>query len=207
MTPERFAAEFGVARETIERLERYVALLERWNHRINLVAAATLAEVWSRHIADSAQLLDLAPAAATTWIDLGTGAGLPGLVIAAIAAEKQPNLRVRLVERDLRKAVFLQEALRATGLAATVEAKRSEDLPAMPHDVVSARALAPLDRLCDLARRFTGPGTVLLFPKGARLDSELTAAARHWHIRAERVASRTDPAGTVLVIRELKQRS
>jgi 16S rRNA (guanine527-N7)-methyltransferase len=136
MTPEAFAAAFDVSRETVRRLEAYAALLAHWSPRINLIAPATLADVWTRHIADSAQLLDLAPAEASTWIDLGAGAGLPGLIVAATAAEKRPGLQVRLVESDLRKAVFLNEAIRQTGISATVEAKRIEDLPAAPQDVV-----------------------------------------------------------------------
>jgi 16S rRNA (guanine527-N7)-methyltransferase len=207
MTPAGFAAEFGVSRETMERLEVYAALLARWNRHINLVAPATIASVWTRHIADSAQLLDLAPEAARTWIDLGAGAGLPGLVIAALAAEKRPALRLRLVESGSRKAAFLAEAARESGVSVAIEPNRIEELPPAPHDVVSARALAPLPRLCALAHRFAGPGTIFLFPKGARLESELTAASAAWHIRAERIASRTDPAAAVLRIRELRPRS
>jgi len=206
MTPSEFGQQFRVSRETLRRLEEYVSLLIRWNSRINLVAPGTLASVWVRHIADSAQLLDLAPPDACSWIDLGSGAGLPGIPVAAIAAAKSPSLRMTLVESDARKAAFLRTAVRETGLDVIVEARRIEAVPARCYDVVSARALAPLDRLCSLASRFAGPGTVFLFPKGARLDSELTAAARHWHIHAERIASRTEPAATILRILELEPR-
>lgn len=207
MTAEDFARAFDVSRETIDRLEAYKALLQRWNARINLVAPATLSEVWSRHFADSAQLLALAPDTARSWVDLGSGAGFPGLVIAAMAAEKQPDLSVRLIESDARKAVFLSEAARKMGLTVKVDACRIESVPSEPHDVVSARALAPLSRLCELASRFAGPGTVFLFLKGAALDTELTVAARDWHIRAERVTSMTEPAATILRITELKPRT
>ena len=223
MTPEEFSRRFDVSRETCARLEAYVALLTRWNSRINLVAPTTIETAWTRHITDSAQLFDLAPKSAACWIDLGSGAGFPGLVVAALAAEKRPGLHVTLVESDTRKAVFLATAAREMGLGVTVESRRIEALPPHPHDVVSARALAPLDRLCALAHRFSArhtgqhtgqhmgrrafPGTVFLFPKGARLDSELTAATAHWHIRAERIASRTDPEATVLRILELEPRS
>ena len=206
MTPAEFSREFGVSRETCERLEAYIALLRRWNARINLVARGTIDAAWARHVADSAQLFDLAPAAASSWIDLGSGAGLPGLPVAALAAERVPGLHVTLVESDTRKAAFLVTAAAEMGLDVTVEPRRIEALPARPYDVVSARALAPLDRLCALAHRFSGPGTVFLFPKGARLDSELTAATAGWHIRAERIASRTDPEATVLRILELEPR-
>ena len=215
MTPAEFSREFDVSRETCERLEAYIALLTRWNARINLVAPATIGAVWTRHIADSAQLFDLAPASASTWIDLGSGAGFPGLPVAALAAEKSPHLHLTLVESNTRKAAFLTTAAREMGLDVTVEPRRTEALPARAYGVVSARALAPLDRLCALANRFSGrttgrqagPGTVFLFPKGAGLDSELTAATAHWHIRAERIASRTDRSAAVLRILELEPRS
>ena len=207
MTPSEFAQQFDVSRETLRRLEAYVDLLIHWNSRINLVGPGTLDAVWKRHIADSAQLLDLAPPDAQSWIDLGSGAGLPGLPVAAIAAEKAPSLQMTLVESDARKAAFLRSAAREAALEIIVEARRIESMPLRRYDVVSARALAPLDRLCSLAFRFAGPGTVFLFPKGARLDSELTEAARHWHIHAQRIASRTEPAATILRILELEPRS
>lgn len=211
VTPLEFARGFGVSRETVRRLEAYVALLIQWNRRINLIGPATIETVWSRHIADSAQLFDLAPAAAVSWADLGSGAGLPGLPVAALAAEKAPELNITLIESDTRKAAFLATAAREMGLAVTIESRRIDTLPPRPYDVISARALAPLDRLCALAYRVSGQspgrGTVFLFPKGAQLDSELTAAGAHWHIRAERIASRTDPDATVLKILELEPRS
>jgi len=207
VTPDEFAREFDVSRETCARLEVHIALLTRWNARINLVSKATIDTVWARHVADSAQLFELSPASASTWIDLGSGAGFPGLPVAALAAEKRPDLHVTLVESDTRKAAFLATAAREMDLDVTVEPHRIEALTPRPYDVVSARALAPLGRLCALAHRFSGRGTVFLFPKGARVDSELTAATAGWHIRAERIASRTDPEATVLRILELEPRT
>jgi len=207
VTPAEFSREFDVSRETCQRLEAYIALLARWNARINLVAPATIKTAWTRHVADSAQLFDLAPESASSWLDLGSGAGLPGLPVAALAAEKAPDLHVTLVESDTRKAAFLVTAAREMDLDVTVEPHRIEALTPRPYDVVSARALAPLGRLCALAHRFSGRGTVFLFPKGARVDSELTAATAGWHIRAERIASRTDPEATVLRIVELEPRT
>lgn len=204
LTAEGFARAFDVSRETMERLQAFAALLERWNRTINLVAPQTLPRLWARHMADSAQLVRLAPEAARSWIDLGAGAGFPGLVIAALAAEMRPQLKLRLVESDRRKAVFLGEAARSMGLAVTIDACRIEEAPPAAQDVISARALAPLDRLCALAHRFAGPETVFLFPKGARLESELTAAARSWHIRAERIESVTEAGASILKILELK---
>lgn len=207
MTPTEFSRTFSVPRETLRRLERYVALLAHWNRRLNLVAASTLEDPWGRHLADSAQLFELRPVGARSWVDLGAGGGLPGLPVAALAADMAPHLAVTLIEADRRKATFLRTAAREMGLEVAVVAGRIEDMPARRFDVVSARALAPLDRLCRLARRFGGPGTVYLFPKGRRVDSELTAAAAHWHIHAERIDSRTDPEATVLSISELEPRT
>lgn len=206
MTPHEFTRIFDVSRETCERLEAYIALLTQWNNRINLVARGSVDAAWMRHIADSAQLFDLAPAGASSWIDLGSGAGLPGLPIAAIAAEKAPGLHVTLVESDTRKAAFMVMVAQEMCLKVTIEPFRIETLRPRPYDVVSARALAPLDRLCALARGFSGPDTIFLFLKGAQVDSELTAAAAGWHIRAERIPSQTDPAATILRIQELEPR-
>lgn len=207
MTSAEFARDYDVSRETCDRLETYVALLTRWNARINLVARATLEAAWTRHIADSAQLFSIAPVGALRWIDLGSGAGLPGLPVAALAAEKAPNLRVTLVESNIRKAAFLATAAREMGLDVVVEARRIEVLAPQAYDVVSARALAPLAELCGLAHRFSGPGTIFLFLKGAGLDSELTASAAGWHIQSERIVSQTNPEATVLRVLELEPRS
>lgn len=207
MNADEFRRTFDVSRETLSRLETYVELLQRWNKRINLVSSASLTDAWARHMADSAQLLALAPNGTRSWIDLGAGAGLPGLPVAALAAEKSPCLRVTLVESDRRKAVFLGMAARAMGLNIGIDTARIESLPCRGHDVVSARALAPLPRLCRLAYKFTRPGSVLLFPKGAKLDSELTTARSDWHIRLDRIASRTDSDAVILKIVELKPRS
>jgi 16S rRNA (guanine527-N7)-methyltransferase len=206
MTPREFARSFDVSRETCERLEAYIALLTQWNLRINLVARGSIDSAWMRHLADSAQLFDLAPDEALSWIDLGSGAGLPGLPIAAIAAEKTPGLHVTLVESDTRKAAFMEAAAQEMRLHVTIVPQRIETLAPRTYDVVSARALAPLARLCALAQGLSGPGTIFLFPKGARVDSELTAATTGWHIRAEKIASRTDPAATILRIQELEPR-
>lgn len=204
---DAFASAFAVSRETCERLERYLGLLNDWNARINLVSQTTLADAWGRHVTDSAQLLDLAPRDARNWIDLGSGAGFPGLPVAALANEGGRELSVTLVEADRRKVAFLRAAARELAVDVNIEARRIEDLPRGPYDVVSARALAPLDRLCNLAERFNGSRTVFLFPKGARLDSELTEAARHWHIRADRIASRTRSDAAILRITGLERRT
>lgn len=199
-----FARRFGVSRETCARLERYIALLSDWSSRINLVSKSTIPDAWSRHLADSVQLLFLAPPSARTWIDLGAGAGLPGLPVAIVAAELAPQLGVTLVESDRRKVAFLQTVNADLGLGVSIDSRRIETIPPRVYDVVSARALAPLERLCALSHRFKHPGTVFLFPKGAHLDSELTEAARHWHIRGERIPSRTRSDSAILKITDLE---
>ncbi|MCL5776655.1 16S rRNA (guanine(527)-N(7))-methyltransferase RsmG [Limibaculum sp. FT325] len=206
MTPEEFSAVFGVSRETLERLSRYEALLRQWNSRINLVARASLGDVWARHMADSAQLTDLAPAGVALWVDMGSGAGFPGLVVAAVLAERSPAAHVALIESDTRKCAFLARAASAMDVAVTIQNCRIETAPPRAADVISARALAPLDTLLRLAERFRGPRTCLLFPKGRSVESELTEARAHWHIEARLHPSRTDPSGRIVKIHDYSAR-
>lgn len=196
------AAGLDVSRETRARLEQFVALLRKWSARINLVSPRSLETVWQRHVADSAQLLPLAPPQARSWIDLGSGAGFPGLIVASLARETRPDLRVTCVESDSRKCAFMRTAIRDLGLNADVKTERIERLAAQPHDVVSARALAPLERLLELSEPLCGPGTIRLFPKGATAHSELTEARRSWHIQCRSHQSRTAPDAVILEIQE-----
>lgn len=205
------AAALDVSRETMGRLAAHIALLERWNKHLNLVSATSLPDIWERHVADSLQLVPLAPSPVTRWLDLGSGAGFPGLPIAAVLAERDPAAEVVLIESDQRKSAFLREAIRVMGVTATVTNARIEAVEPVPCDVVSARALAPLPRLCKLCHRIAAPiapdrRPIFLFPKGKTLDSELTEAAASWHIRAERVASRTNADAAILRIVELEPR-
>ncbi|MCC6306139.1 MAG: 16S rRNA (guanine(527)-N(7))-methyltransferase RsmG, partial [Rhodobacteraceae bacterium] len=177
--------------------------LRHWNGTINLVARGTLAEVWWRHVADSAQLLALAPAPARLWADLGSGAGFPGLVVAILAAESRPDLQVTLVEGDGRKAAFLATALRTGGVAAGLHAARAETVPPLGADVVSARAVAPLRGLLPLARRHLAPGGVALFPKGAAHGRELADALASCPLEVHKHTSRTDPDAVILEMRGL----
>ncbi len=186
-----------VSRETRAQLDRFSELLLRWNRKINLIGAATADDLETRHIQDSLQLLDHVPDGAATWLDLGSGAGLPGLVCAIADTRSRA---FTLVESDQRKAAFLREATRQLGLSLVIHAKRIEQLPDQTFDIITARALAPLAKLLDLSERLCHPGTILLFPKGAGAESELTDAERNWHIEAERLPSVTDPSATVLKI-------
>ncbi len=205
MTDDAAAALPDVSRETLEKLKVYAAALRKWNPKINLVASKSLDELWTRHMADSAQLWALKPAGAGTWIDLGSGGGFPGLVIAAIASEEDPDLKVSLVESDQRKCVFLREAAREMGVGVEIMGARIESLSGRSFDVISARALAPLDRLLELAEPIRADGGVCLFLKGARAGIELTDAARTWHIGSRMVTSRIDPNSHIIEIREFSR--
>lgn len=202
----RALALVPVSRETEARLDHVVACLLLWQERMNLVAASTLGTLWTRHIADSLQLLALAPQA-TKWLDLGSGAGFPGLVVACALAER-PGAAVHLVESNQRKAAFLREAARAAGAPVQVHAQRIEDV--MPTwsgetEVVTARALAPLGRLLGLASRPLRQGAQGLFPKGQTVEAELTEAAKYWRIDAATVPSVTDSRGRIVVVRRAQR--
>ncbi len=198
LSPEEFAAAGCVSRETLERLSTFVDLLRQWQHRINLVSAGTLRDVWRRHIQDSAQLLAMLPRLDARLYDIGSGAGFPGLVLAILGAS-----RVHLVESDQRKAAFLREAARITASPVTLHVCRAESLA--PHDgeVVTARACAPLADLLDLSRRFLGPSGICLFLKGRGVEAELTAANKTWKMRVARFPSQTDPTGVILRLEDL----
>lgn len=201
---EQAAALAGVAvsRETYERLVAYVDLLRRWNPSKNLVAPATLASVWTRHIADCLQLVKLAPDA-KIWVDLGSGGGLPGLIAAAVLAER-PGAHVHCVESKLGKAAFLREAARIMAVPVTVHASRIEDVVAAwrgPVDVVSARALAPLADLITLSQDLLKSGAVGLFLKGQDVGRELTEAAKYWTLDTVLTPSATDPQARIVTLR------
>jgi 16S rRNA (guanine(527)-N(7))-methyltransferase RsmG len=190
----------GITPAIAARLDRFVQLLLRWNPRINLVARGDEAELWHRHILDSAQLAPLLPDPVGDLIDLGSGAGFPGLILALLT-----EWRVHLVEADHRKAAFLREAIRETGATAIVHAARAEALSIAPGRVVTARALAPLATLLDLAQPLLAPDGICVLPKGRGVEDELTAAAGEWHMRVERFPSRTSPGATILRISEIQR--
>jgi 16S rRNA (guanine527-N7)-methyltransferase len=196
--PEEFQALAGVSRETLDKLRLYADLLVKWQRSLNLVGAASLDDLWCRHMLDSAQLHRYIPSACERLVDLGSGAGFPGLVLAIMGVAG-----VELVDSDQKKATFLREVIRATGTVARVHVARAEAMPAEPADVVTARALAPLDRLIPLAYRFMGPSTVALIPKGVEVERELTAAARDWHMWYTRRTSLSDGRATILIINRL----
>lgn len=187
-----------VSRETEARLDRYVALLLEWQAKTNLVAPSTLPTLWTRHIADSLQLIALAPQA-WTWVDFGSGGGFPGVVL-AIAMAEQDGAMVHLVERNAKKAAFLREAIRVTGARGTVHLADIGDYVDSftgPLDCITARALASLNVLLGFAKPLMSPGVRALFLKGQDVESELTEATKYWKISPQLRPSRTGPGWIV----------
>ena len=216
MTPDEFARLFDVSRETIGRLETYADLLKQWQRTINLVAPKTLDDVWHRHFADSAQLYRLIPEHARELVDLGSGAGFPGLVLAIIGAEQSSSsdrsdaLRVRLVESDTRKAAFLRDVTRRTGIAVDIMSTRIESITNSASlasvDVVTSRALAPLPRLLELSEPLFASDTVGLFLKGKAVNDEIDAAQRTWSFDLALKESVTYADARIAVISHLKRK-
>ena len=201
------ASDLNVSRETFEKLELLERELRRWQAIKNLVGPATLDRIWDRHIVDSLQLLDLAPDA-TTWLDLGSGAGFPGLVLAIAGAAR--GLQVHLVESNSRKCAFLRHIARLTGASARVHEARLETVvPGFvgKADVVSARALASLPMLLDWTEPLLKAGTMGLFPKGRDAEIELTEARKKWTFEAEILPSLTDPDARILRITSIESHS
>lgn len=192
---------FNVSRESREKIETYVKLLLTWQQRINLIGPATVSSVWERHVCDSLQLLPLLPPGTTRIAELGSGAGIPGLILAMSG-----DLEAHLYESNGKKAAFLREAARQTGTRATVHNIRLESLaaePAVPRvDCVVARALAPLPLLLTYAAPFLAQGSVGLFHKGQDVDAELTDATKYWRMNVVKHASQCDSRGVILEIRE-----
>ena len=196
-----------VSRETEQRLDRYVALLLEWQAKTNLVAPSTLPHLWTRHISDSLQLLDLAPDA-KIWVDLGSGGGFPGVVLACALAET-PGASIHLVERIAKKAAFLREAVRVTASPGTVhlaDIGDTVDRIAGPIDCVTARALAPLHQLIGFAEPWVKKGAKALFLKGQDVEAELTEATKYWTIEPKLHASRTGGQGWIVELGSIERR-
>lgn len=191
---------FTVPRETTERLQAFMDLLFKWNSRLNLVSARSADDIWRRHVEDSLQLLPLIPEGVNSFIDLGSGAGFPGVIVAMASGHGAD-----LVESDKRKAAFLTEAAARLALSnVRVYAKRIEDVALPKAKLLTARALAPLPTLLRYAHRLLAPDGAALFPKGRTVEEELTAASRDWMMRVERFPSRTDPDSTILRLSEIR---
>jgi 16S rRNA (guanine527-N7)-methyltransferase len=197
-----------VSDDTLARLDKFAALLTDWQRRINLIAPSTLPILWTRHIADSLQLLAHAPDA-KVWVDLGTGGGFPGIPLACVLAQT-PGAQVHLVESNGKKAAFLREAVRITDVPATVHAVRIEkfgDSFGGKADAITARALAPLDLLLEYAEPLIAKRASGLFLKGQDVGVELTEASKRWSVEVEQVPSLTDSGGQILIVKGLKRRN
>lgn len=204
---ESFSAVMTVSRETMERLRVYEALLLKWQKSINLISSGSLGELWGRHMWDSAQLAALTPVDAKYWLDIGSGGGFPGLVVAALLRDR-PGFQMELVESDQRKSIFLREAARLMDVPVRVHTCRIEGFAreegAPLPDVISARALASLDQILFWTSPFWGKATIGLFPKGRNVTDELTESRKNWIFEVEAVNSLSDPSGTVLKLWGLK---
>jgi 16S rRNA (guanine527-N7)-methyltransferase len=198
LTAAEFAGRVPVSRETLDRLRLYVEILGKWTKRINLVAPASMDDVWRRHILDSAQLYTLLPPETKVLVDFGSGAGLPGLILAIMGVED-----VHLIESDTRKATFLQEAARLTATTVTIHARRVEAVPLIQADVVTARALARLAILLEYANRFLTARSSCYFLKGANLADELTEARKYWHMEASKFPSLSGASGVIVKLESI----
>lgn len=201
LSPRALAGQLHIPGDTLDRLEIHVGLLRKWQRRINLVSNASLADVWRRHVLDSAQLLPLIPPGARVLLDMGSGAGFPGLVLAILG-----GFQIHLVESDTRKCAFLHEVNRATNGGAIIHNQRIESLDPFPVDVVTARALAPLVELLEYASPFLEKNAFCLFQKGQKAEDELTEAQKKWKIDITRIQSASDSSGTVLLLGDIARR-
>ena len=197
-----------VSRETEARLDRYLDLLVTWQAKTNLVAPSTLPNLWTRHVSDSLQLLDLAPSA-KIWVDLGSGGGFPGVVLASALAD-MPGAHIHLVERNAKKAAFLREAVRVTSASATVHLAGIGDIVdrlGSRVDCVTARALAPLHQLVGFAEPLVREGAKALFLKGQDVEAELTEATKYWNIKSRLHSSRTGGHGWIVELDRIERRN
>ena len=201
--PEEFLKAASVSRETLENLKLYAEMLRQWNAIHNLVSKGSLEDLWRRHFFDSAQLAPLIPATARSLVDLGSGAGFPGLVLAEIFRKRQ-EFRTVLYEATEKKCRFLADVAARLDLDVDIRNARAEGATAEAFDIVTARALAPLPELLAYAQRFFGEDTIALFPKGQNLASELTNSHKSWKMITNKHPSMSDPTGIILEVRELQ---
>ncbi len=197
---DAFQAEFNVSRETMAVLDNYAALLKKWNPAINLVSKSTIDALWQRHFHDSAQIYQFQPENPCHWADLGSGGGFPALVLAAMAKEDSLETQFTLVESDLRKCTFLRTVIRDLGLNATVITVRIEETEGLGADILTARALASLDKLLEFANQHLSPSGTAIFPKGDRYQAEIAQAKANWRFDLEEIPSKTNPTGAILKI-------
>jgi len=202
---EKNIEKYNVSRETFERLKAYETSLHEWQNKFNLVSSASLEESWNRHFLDSMQLFKYIPSDAEKLFDLGSGAGFPGMVLAIMAMEKTPYLKVSLVESIKKKTLYLKHVAELTGANVTIINERIEKLPAEKADVITSRALTALDKLLGYAEPFCKRNTKCIFPKGKKYAEELTEARRHWKFDCQVIPSEQSAEGVVLIITNLSK--
>jgi 16S rRNA (guanine527-N7)-methyltransferase len=198
-----FAERFDVSRETLDRLDAYEALIRKWNPAINLVSKTTLDDLWARHFMDSAQTLNVTGAGHGRWVDLGSGGGFPGAVIALVAAEKAPDLSVTCIESDIRKCEFIRTVARTTGVPIKVMSRRIEEAPPQDAQYVSARALAPLSRLLSYVDRHLNAAGTAVLHKGEHWRAEVEDALESWRFSYENHPSPINPTSSILTVKDL----
>ncbi len=189
--------------EAEQDLRQFSQMVLKWNQHINLISRASEAEIWDRHILDSAQIWPISPDTAKVWADIGSGGGLPGIVVAVLAKFLRPEMNVVLIESDRRKAAFLTQAAKALSLRCDVRAARIESIDDLRADVVSARALGSLALLLALGKRISSDSAVFIFPKGERVAEEIALARRDWRFNLSQTSSITNPAASLLKITDL----
>lgn len=198
-------ANIDVSRETLERLQEFEALVAKWTKSINLIAPSTVSNLWDRHIVDSAQLYQFAQSSAKNWVDLGSGGGFPGIVLAVLARERDRDQQFTLIESDQRKSTFLRTAIRSLDLNATVEAIRIESAAPQNADVITARALSPLNELLEQIYRHISPDGTAIVPKGRNAQQEIEQTAQNWSFDLRQAPSITNADAQILTIRGLKR--
>lgn len=191
-----------VSRETFDKLRSFAGLVQKWTTKINLISKSSSEDLWNRHILDSVQLFDLAPVEGS-WVDLGSGGGFPGIVVAILSEGAGAGHRVTLVESDQRKAVFLRTAIREAQLSATVISSRIEDVAPLEADILTARALADLSSLCGFAEKHLSPKGVALFSKGGQWKKEHQVAREMWSYSCDAVRSKSHPDAAILKIKDI----
>jgi 16S rRNA (guanine527-N7)-methyltransferase len=201
LSPEDFQGATGASGEIIERLEIYLDLLKKWQKRFNLVGAASLKDAWRRHLLDCAQLVPLLPKGEPFVLDLGSGAGFPGVVLAMMS-----DAQVHMVESTGRKCVFIKEALRATKTTAEVHNQRIENLPKQSAQVITARGCAPLERLIEYAYPHLDHKGWCLFLKGRKVGLEISGSEKNWNMNVERIDSQSDSSGVILKLKGISRR-
>ncbi len=197
--------ELDVSKEAIDDLKVLVNLLIKWNKTINLVGKSTIEDVWQRHVIDSAQIWQHRPIDLNIWLDIGSGGGFPGLVLAILAKHQAPNVKFYLIESDIRKCAFLKNVSRETYLNTKIIGDRIENVQNLQADVVSARALAPVDTLFDLSYKFLTDNAFCLFLKGKGCDKEVEKALDSWRFQSQKTKSISDDTGVILKVWNLER--